>query len=65
MEFYCGSSRKVPTEELSYPLHDDTVKVTTCGHVSLLNKKGYRVFLSTALSGERIGVRELDDGRCC
>lgn len=53
--------RGVP--ELEYPLHDEVVRVSSQGHAHVLHRRGGTVFLSGALAGERIGIRELDNGR--
>lgn len=57
-----GQSRKlVSRDELSYPLHDDMVRVDVRG--TLLLPGQHRCFLTTALAGEWVGLRELDDDR--
>lgn len=49
---------------LEYPLHDDFRTVFSSGHIRLLGGRKHRAtFLSVALAGERVGIRELDDGR--
>jgi transposase InsO family protein len=62
---YRPSTRAVKTTAapLEYPLHDDVRTVARSGHVHLLSRREPAFFLSTALAGERIGIRELDDGR--
>jgi len=61
-EVYKPSTRVFPEElpELEYPLHDDQRVVRSCGHIHLF-KRNSSVYLSTALAGERVGLRELDD----
>lgn len=49
--------------ELEYPLHDDVRVVSRGGHVRILRQRKSHVFLSAALAGERVGLRELSDGR--
>lgn len=61
-QLYAPSSRKVPIGELEYPLHDDVIRVGPSGHINLLRRAATGVFISGALAGERIGVRELSDG---
>ncbi|MGH6903536.1 MAG: IS481 family transposase, partial [Geminicoccaceae bacterium] len=45
--------------ELSYPLHDREILVTACGRICLHRKK---INLSTVLAGQRLGIKEVDDG---
>ena len=45
--------------ELSFPLHDRTVLVTYCGRICIFKKK---INLSTSLSGQAVGIKEVDDG---
>src|SRR5260370_39607863 len=45
--------------ELTYPLHDRDVLVTDCGRICMHRK---RVNISTVLAGQRIGIKEVDDG---
>jgi transposase InsO family protein len=45
--------------ELSYPLHDRDVLVTACGRICMYRK---RVNVSTVLAGQRLGIKEVDDG---
>ena len=45
--------------ELTYPLHDREVLVTACGRVCLHRK---RINVSTVLAGQRLGIKEVDDG---
>ena len=45
--------------ELSYPLHDREVVVTACGRICMHRK---RVNLSTVLAGQRVGIKEVDEG---
>jgi len=47
--------------EPSYPLHDDIREVTSSGHLRI-GSLGKRIYLSTALAGECVGVREDADG---
>ena len=41
--------------ELTYPLHDRDVVVTACRHRKRIN-------VSTVLAGQRLGIKEVDDG---
>lgn len=45
--------------ELSYPFHDRDVLVTACGRLCLHRKK---INISTVLAGQRLGIKEVDDG---
>ena len=45
--------------ELAYPLHDRDVLVTACGRICMYRK---RVNISTVLAGQRLGIKEVDDG---
>jgi transposase InsO family protein len=45
--------------ELTYPLHDKDVIVTTCGRICMHRKK---INVSSVLAGQKLGVKEVDDG---
>ncbi|CEJ14700.1 Integrase core domain protein [bacterium YEK0313] len=45
--------------ELSYPLHDRDVMITACGRLCLHRKK---INVSTVLAGQRVGIKEVDEG---
>jgi hypothetical protein len=45
--------------ELTYPLHDRDVVVTNCGRLCLHRKK---INISTVLAGQRLGIKEVDEG---
>ena len=45
--------------DLAYPLHDRDILVTTCGRICLRSKK---INISIALAGQRLGIKEVDDG---
>jgi hypothetical protein len=45
--------------EITYPLHDRDVVVTACGPICMHRK---RVNVSTVLAGQRLGIKEVDDG---
>ena len=45
--------------ELTYPFHDREVLVTACGRLCLHRK---RINLSTVLAGQKLGIKEVDDG---
>jgi transposase InsO family protein len=46
-------------EAISYPFHDRDVLVTACGRICLHRKK---INISTVLAGQRLGIKEADDG---
>jgi len=45
--------------ELAYPLHDRDILVTACGRLCMHRKK---INISTVLAGQRLGIKEVDDG---
>jgi hypothetical protein len=45
--------------ELDYPLHDRDALITACGRLCLHRKK---INISTLLAGQRVGIREVDEG---
>jgi len=45
--------------ELTYPLHEREVLVTACGRICMHRK---RVNISTVLAGQKLGLREVDEG---
>lgn len=45
--------------ELAYPMHDREVLVTACGRICMHRK---RINLSTVLAGQRLGIKEVDQG---
>ena len=45
--------------ELEYPFHDRDVIVTNCGRVCIYRKK---INISTVLAGQKLGIKEVDDG---
>jgi hypothetical protein len=42
-----------------YPFHDRDILVTVCGRICLHRKK---INISTVLAGQRLGIKEIDDG---
>lgn len=60
---YAPSSRPYPQPlpPLTYPLHDDVRRVGPEGHVRF-GGRAHVVFLTRALAGEEVGVRELEAG---
>ena len=45
--------------DVEYPLHDRDVLVTACGRICMHRK---RVNISTVLGGQKLGIKEVDDG---
>jgi transposase InsO family protein len=45
--------------DLTYPFHDKDVTVTCCGRICMHRKK---INISTVLAGQRLGIKEVDDG---
>ena len=45
--------------ELAYPFHDRDILVTACGRLCLHRKK---INISTVLAGQRLGIKEVDEG---
>jgi hypothetical protein len=45
--------------DLAYSLHDRDVLVTACGRIGMHRK---RINISTVLAGQRLGVKEVDEG---
>ena len=45
--------------EVSYPFHDTTMLVTNCGRLCFHRKK---INISSALAGQPLGLKEVDDG---
>jgi len=59
-ELYTPSSRPYNgLPELSYPFHDNDILVTACGRICMHSKK---INISTVLAGQRLGIKEVDDG---
>ena len=59
-ELYSASPRPYDgLPDLTYPLHDRDVLVTACGRICMHRK---RVNISTVLAGQRLGIKEVDDG---
>ena len=59
-EVYAPSPRPYDgLPELTYPLHDRDVLVTACGRICMHRK---RINVSTVLAGQRLGIKEVDDG---
>ena len=44
--------------EIAYPFHDKELMVTSCGRLCLHRKK---INISTALAGQKVGIKEVED----
>jgi transposase InsO family protein len=59
-ELYAASPRHYDgLPELFYPFHDRDVLVTACGRLCLHRK---RINISSVLAGQKLGIKEVDDG---
>ena len=59
-ELYAASPRRYHgLPELTYPFHDRDMLVTACGRICLHRKK---INISTVLAGQKLGIKEVDDG---
>ena len=59
-ELYTASPRPYDgLPELHYPWHDRDILVTACGRICMHRKK---INISTVLAGQKLGIREVDDG---
>jgi hypothetical protein len=59
-EIYSASSRPYSgLPDLTYPLHDRDALVTACGRICMHRK---RLNISTVLAGQRLGIKEVDEG---
>jgi len=59
-EIYTTSPRPYQgLPELAYPFHDRDILVTTCGRICMHRKK---INISTVLAGQRLGIKEVDEG---
>ena len=59
-ELYSASTRHYDgLPELAYPLHDRDILVTACGRICMHRKK---INISAVLAGQRLGIKEVDDG---
>jgi hypothetical protein len=57
---YTNSPRRYDAPpELGYSFHDRNITVTHCGRICMHRK---RINISTVLAGQKLGVKEVDDG---
>ena len=54
-----AARRYIGLPEVHYPLHDKDILVTTCGRICMHRKK---INISTVMAGQRLGIKEVDDG---
>jgi putative transposase len=47
-----------PPDELDYPFHDRSVRVTQCGRICIGSLK---INLSVVFAGQTVGIREVED----
>ena len=45
--------------DIEYPGHDKDILVTACGRICMHRKK---INISTVMAGQRLGIKEVDDG---
>ena len=58
-DLYTPSTRTYrPPEELAYPYHDRTIRITQCGRICIGRRK---INFSTVFAGQYVGVREIAD----
>jgi len=59
-EVYAPSPRPYAgLPDLAYPFHDRDILVTACGRICMHRKK---INISGVLAGQRLGIKEVDDG---
>ena len=59
-DVYIPSSRPYDgLPDLNYPFHDRDILVTACGRICMHRKK---INISTVLAGQRLGIKEVDEG---
>jgi len=64
-DVYTPSPKRFPEhiEQLQYPLHDETLRVSGNGHLYFNFGKCRQVYLGIALAGQHVGLREVDEHR--
>src|SRR5438270_1615102 len=59
-ELYTAATRVYDgLPELTYPFHDRDIVITACGRLCLHRKK---INISTVLAGQKLGIKEVDEG---
>jgi hypothetical protein len=59
-EIYIPSSKPYKgLPEVEYPFHDRDILVTACGRICMHRKK---INISTVMAGQRLGIKEVEDG---
>ena len=60
VDLYTPSARRYNgLPEIDYPFHDRDALVTNCGRICMHRKK---INISTVLAGQKLGIKEVDDG---
>ena len=60
VELYVASPRRYDgLPDLTYPFHDRDILVTACGRLCQHRK---RINISSVLAGQRLGIKEVDQG---
>jgi hypothetical protein len=60
VDLYTPSARRYNwPPEIDYPFHDRDALVTNCGRICMHRKK---INISTVLAGQKLGIKEVDDG---
>jgi transposase InsO family protein len=60
VDLYTPSARRYNgLPEIDYPFHDRDALVTHCGRICIYRKK---INISTVLAGQKLGIKEVDDG---
>lgn len=58
-EVYTPSVREYrPPDQLEYPFHDKTIRITKCGRICIGSRK---INLSVVFAGQNVGIREVAD----
>jgi transposase InsO family protein len=59
-DVYAASTRRYDgLPDVDYPFHDRDILVTACGRICMHKKK---INISTVLAGQRLGIKEVDEG---
>jgi len=59
-DVYTSSTRTYAgLPDVDYPFHDKDILVTACGRICMHRKK---INISTVMAGQRLGIKEVDDG---
>ena len=59
-DLYTATTRRYDgLPELTYPFHDRDVIITSCGRLCIHRK---RINISTVMAGQKLGIKEVDEG---